>query len=194
MEGFCLDIQRLILKEICGPNHRVYHLRRLYCVNHMFRRWVGRYVVDTVDKQEFLTRVCHAMDIYTCSWYHSWNVFDTLSIQWKKRSPMLLSSFIMYLDAIQLPGNPSFNILLKRVNSLFFSHKNSILKDMKKKKKQQYVLGVQEREIHKQKKFVEKHSDLLVYHKTKLEKNTEKRDAAQEAIEELESKYKKQKK
>jgi hypothetical protein len=193
MEGFCLDIQRLILKEICGPHHRVYHLRHLFRVNHMFRRWVGRYVVDTVDKQEFLRRACNAMGIYNPLWYTLWNVFDTLLKQWNKKFSMLLSSFVMYLDAIQSPTSIHITISRKGVDTLFFN-KKSILTDMKKKKKQKVVLEVQEHEITKQKKFVEKHNSLLVYHEAKLAKNTEKRDAALEAIEELESKYKKQKK
>lgn len=194
MEGFCLDVQRIILKEICGPHHRVYHLRRLYCVNHMFRRWVGRYAVDTVDKQEFLTRVCdwlYAPATY-CDLFVSWNVFDTLSKQWSKKGT-LLSSFVICLDTVNMSWGIRPRISRKAVDSLFFN-KDSILRDMKRRAKHEGIRRVQEREMEKRQNFVDKYTSLVAENRAKLEKNTEKRDAAQEAIEELESKYKKQKK
>lgn len=193
MEGFCLDIQRLILKNITGEDGRVYHLRRLYCVNHMFRRWVGRYVVDTVDKQKFLTRVCDWLHVPThFDLYVSWNVFDTLSKQWNKKGT-LLSSFVICLDTVNMSWGIRPRISHKAVDSLFFN-KDSILRDMKRRAKHEGIRRVQEREMEKRQNFVDKYTSLVAENRAKLEKNTEKRDAAQEAIEELESKYKKQKK
>lgn len=189
MEVFPLDIQRMLLKMVSNNNKSYYYienLRHLYRVNHMFRRWVSRYVIETLDKEWFLKRVLRYLDI---SKYEKelagWNIFENLSRQWSAKSPTLLSSFVMFLHAKQ---NLQIKVSDSCANKLFYA-KQSILKDVKKWAKQKKTKSTQKKLIEKEKGLVEKHSELVERHKTRLANASEKREAAEEVIQELDEKW-----
>jgi hypothetical protein len=79
----------------------------------------------------------------------------------------------------------SFECFLKR------SDKASILKDLKRRRNQLDVVAVQKRQIEREEDFVKRYSEKLETHKAWLEGNFKKREAAEEAIQEIDKKYKK---
>ena len=149
MEVFPLDIQRMLLRHI--SNKYVENLRHLYCVNRMFRRWVSRYVIDTLDKEWFLDRVLVDMGLYKVEYdFSDWNIFEKLSQQWSGKSPTLLSSFVMYLHANR---NLHLKISDRCSNKLFYT-KQSILKDVKKKSNQITIRLTQNRVIEREQEII----------------------------------------
>lgn len=189
MEGFCVDIQRMILEEIatereptCFMLILATRLRHLFCVNRTYRRWVTRYVLDTLDRKWFLNRVSQEVAPIP----DSWNIIDTLQKQWSKRSPTLFTSFVMYLSS-------SKDRCKEKAASLLFFTKASILKDLKRRYSQTGIVAVQERQIEREEDFIKRYTERLDTHKEHLEENFKKRDAAENAIQELDKKYKKAK-
>lgn len=185
MEGFCLDVQRLILKKVTQvgkvtENHHVARLRHLFRVNHMFRRWVSRYVVDTLNGKWFTTLVSRKVGPIPIGW----DVQTVLQTQWSKKSPTLFSAFIMYLDATEYPMRRNE----KAAKLLFFS-KASILKDLKRRKRQMDIFDVQERQIEREKEYVKKFTDSVATHTERLENSLKRREAADEVIDEIDKKY-----
>lgn len=185
MEGFCLDVQRLILEKVSQVgkltgSHHVSRLRHLFCVNRMFRRWVSRYVVDTLNEKWFTALVSRKVGPIPIGW----DVQTVLETQWSKKSPTLFSAFIMYLDATEYPTRRNE----KAANLLFFS-KASILKDLKRRKRQMDIFDVQERQIEREKEFIERFTNSLETHKERLENSLKRREAADEVIDEIDKKY-----
>lgn len=174
MEGFFVDIQRLILKQVAGVHaHRLRHLSR---VNRMFRKWVSRYLVDTLNKTYFLTNI--HLRVVTVS--EPYDILDILQKQW---TPTLLSSFIMYLSS-------SSNLNQKAAQKLFF-HKGCILKDLKDRQKQLEIIATQKRNIERETDLVERYEAQLDNHKQRKESSLKKRAAAEEVLGEIKRKYKK---
>lgn len=128
MEGFPLDVQRLLLSAVAEG--RVYRLRHLFCVNRLWRKRVSRYLLDTTNKEWFANEA--PITKTAKHYYAGWNIFDALSHQW---TSALRSAFIMYLSAEQLANlvQERFRINYPRANKLFYT-KHSILRDIRKKK------------------------------------------------------------
>jgi hypothetical protein len=183
MEGFCVDIQRVILEKISGGIH-VARLRHFFCVNRLYRRWVSRYVIDTLNKTWFLNRVSQRVAPIP----ETWDLISTLQQQWSKRSPTLFSSFVMYLNSSECFLKHSE----KAAKSLFFA-KASILKDLKRRRSQLDVMAVQKRQIEREEDFIKRYTEKLSTHIEWKDNNVKKREAAEEAIQEIDKKYKKQK-
>lgn len=193
MEGFCIDIQRIILGLI--SQGRSSRLSRLFRVNWMFRSWVSRFVIDTVSKSTFHGRLVE--------WYNnhheviSWGVFDKLNIQWKKR-PNMLASFIMFVDAISnpvhqkhMPFVSNFHVVLKMAG---FEKEALILRDVKKKVAKQLELDKCQHQIIMRERRIAHNEKSIENNKIHLESNKKKREKAEAVILELDTKYKKAKK
>lgn len=134
MEGFPLDIQRLILDQVCLYKPKKYLVGQLYpllSVNRMFRRWVMRYLLDTPDKEWVLKRIREVI-----SWnnghldeFNSWNVYESLEKEWTSDR---MVSFIMYLDFLGHPQPPFKNP--RFASQLLFFAKDGVLYDLREKK------------------------------------------------------------
>ena len=101
MEGFCLDIQRLILKEICGPSLRVCSLWAMVRVNKTLRNWVIRFVLDNTTTpmvEKLLARRFDCLERLV----HEWGVVNVLYTQLENQ-PSLKTSCIMFLDSYRRP-------------------------------------------------------------------------------------------
>ena len=96
----------------------------------------------------------------------------------------------MYLHANR---NLHLKISDRCSNKLFYT-KQSILKDVKKKSNQITIRLTQNRVIEREQEIIEKYSAIVERHNTRLKNAFDKREAAEEAIDELDKKYKKSKK
>jgi hypothetical protein len=110
-----------------------------------------------------------------------------------KKSPTLLSSFVIYLHAINNEHFVHFRISDRCANKLFYTTQ-SILKDVKKKANQLSIRLTQNRVIKREQEIIEKYSAIVNNHNTRLTNAFDKREAADEVIDELDKKYKKSKK
>lgn len=188
MEGFPLDVQRLLLGAVADG--RVYRLRHLFRVNRLWRQRVARYLVETLDKEWFFDNVMEKRT-YDCDKdFRHWNVFDNLAKQW---SPSLMASFIMYLNAESCRIIPTerFDTNRHLAKKLFYT-KQSILRDMRKKEKHHMIVETQERQMEKARGFIEKAKKEVERYEAQLEENRKKRDAAQDVEAELDAKWSQQ--
>lgn len=130
MEGFPVDVQRIILEKICyftPPNHIIGQLFPLLYVNKMFQKWTIRYALERVDKKELL----HEIIVFWNGTDHvygpvKWNVFEELKTQW---TSLRLVSFIIYVDVRRL--EPWFIKHPEKAEELFF--KDGILYDLRQR-------------------------------------------------------------
>lgn len=185
MEVFPLDIQRMLLRFV--SNDYIENLRHLYCVNRMFRRWVSRYVIDTLDKEWYLERVL--LDMYVRenkTNFTDWNVFETLSQEWSKNSSTLLSSYVMYLSAKERVFSPYSRFkIIEDYSIILFYRTPSILTDMGKKGRLIERLCYTEAEI---RKYLEEDKKLGTCSPL-LTDRLERRDSVNEVIQELDKKW-----
>ena len=122
MEGFPLDIQRLVLEQVCYYTPDIYLIGQLFpllSVNRMFRRWVMRYIFDTPDKDYILRRIREILrwPVTNLDEFESWHVYDILRNQW---TPDRMVSFIMYLDSLVYSTRPC-KICQPKANELFLA-------------------------------------------------------------------------
>lgn len=185
MEVFPLDIQRMLLRLI--SNNYIENLRHLYCVNRMFRCWVSRYLIDTLDREWFLGRVL--LDMYVRenkTNFIDWNVFETLSQEWSKHSSTLLSSYVMYLSAKERVFSPYCRFKINDYYSIkLFYRIPSILTDIGKKGRLIERLCYTQAEI---KRYSEEVLESGIYSPL-LTDRLERRDSVNEVIQELDKKW-----
>lgn len=183
-----MDIQRIILRKVCQigvpAGYHITRLRNLFRVNHLFRRWVARYLVDTLDKKWFENRIIRKVS----SIPKGWDIQSNLETQWSKKSSTLFSAFLLYLNATEC----GVRCNEKAAHLLFFS-KASILKDLKRRNSQAGILAVQTRQVERETEHVERFKQSMINHQERLENSIKKRDAAEDLIHEIDRKYKRKK-
>jgi len=187
MEGFPLDVQRIILKEVCSNDLNIYLIGNVFPllqVNHMFRRWALRFVLDTVDKEWLLEQLAIFLS-WTKEDMNKWDIYKTLLNQW---SPIRMVSFIIFMSFEKCPVLSRY-ISYNKVYSIFFT-KDSLLYDLRKKR------GQLER-VSQENKYIRYCQQTLIDNKKEkkrlkriLEEHVEKKEAEESIIEILDKKYK----
>lgn len=95
MEVFPLDIKKMVIKLV--SEGKSYNLRRLFCVNKMWRRLVSDYLINNIQqKKTFRDVLCLYLNI-SFDRFHDYDFLEILSEEW--RGTHLLASFAMYLNA-----------------------------------------------------------------------------------------------
>lgn len=190
MEGFCLDIQRIILGDVA--NGRVSRLYRLARVNRMFRNWVARFAMDTVNKNAFHGTLSQYFGNYDPLLARQWDILSQVGKEWEKK-PHLLGALIMMVDVIQCPTHqPAMPKPLWGTWPIF-TEESRVLRDFKKRCSYRLAIEHQNIQIQDREGHIQKAKKTVDYH-TRLKKNNEKkRDAAQDGVSILDQKYKKTK-
>lgn len=184
MEGFPVDIQRIILEKICyftppPRRHIIGQLFPLLYVNKMFHNWTIRYALERVDKKELL----HQIIVFWNGTDHvygpvKWNVFEELKTQW---TPLRLVCFIIYIDVRQF--EPRWIKRPEKAEELFFNH--GILYDLRQRIRYKGELRYTKESL---KRYREKLIDLeMNIHDAEIEEGQE-----EEAIEALDKKWKRE--
>lgn len=192
MEGFCLDIQRIILKQICtyDSEMRVSRLYNVIRVNHMFRKWAIRFVIENANRTHAFIRICQ-LYLFDHVSAKKWNMFGCLEKQWSGKKQSMLASFFMFIDTITLPVGmyrmPHRNEF-GAAQKLFFT-KTPIFNDLNKQRvaKRQLEIAKEKRSTHKSR--LAHHKRLLERYEELAEKQGEKKQKAKKDLEKLDDKY-----
>lgn len=182
MEGFPVDVQRIILEKICyftPPNHIIGQLFPLLYVNKMFQKWAIRYALERVDKKELL----HEIITFWNGTDHvygpvKWNVFEELKTQW---TSLRLVSFIIYVDVRRL--EPWFIKHPEKAEELFF--KDGILHDLRARIRHN-------RELRYRKESLKRRREEMIELEICINDAKETKKHHKEAIEALDKKWKRE--
>lgn len=192
MEGFCLDIQRIILKDVCNYNPFMYSIGQLFpllSMNHMFRTWIIRYVLDTIDKKWFAQ---------VFSEYFGWNNYDlNIITRWdiyghllQKWSPSLVVSFLMYLELSR------FNEMSRYISNtkawyLFFANE-SIFADLECHRKSCISISRHVHDIGNHQRNIIDYEERIDNLKRVLEISVQEKEVEERVVESLNKKWKRE--
>lgn len=191
MEGFPLDIQRIILKDVCNYNPYEYLIGQLFpllSVNRMFRTWTIRYVLDTIDKKWFAQALSKHFgwirdEVITIE---HWDVYGHLLKRW---SPSILVSFLMFLDISRYHYMKRY-VSNEKAVALFFT-KDYIFTDLESHRQLRISIERNVFSISSNRMNVRRYEEMIDNLKRALERNTQEKEAEERVVESLNKKYKK---